>query len=387
MTIKILFISTGLATGGAEMMLYKILSRINRDKFSPVVLSLIDRGTFGDRIEALNIPVYTLGMERGKLPSPQIIWKLVKQIQEHQPDLIQGWMYHGNLAAQAANFLTFKKAPVLWSLHHSIPELKLEKSSLQAIIKLSGLTSKYVNKAIFSSKTSQLQHQKLGYPPEKTYLIHDSFNTDLFQPSSAAKISVYQELNIPNESLLIGLIARFHPMKDQENFLRAASLITNNCPETHFILVGPEITPENQFLSQKIKELNLGDRVHLLGERHDTPRLTAALDIATLSSAFGEAFPNVIGEAMCCEVPCVVTDVGDAGLIVGDVGKVVPPQNSVALAKAWQEMIELEAEGRKNLGKQARERIMQNFSLDSVNSAAHKYENLYLNIVLKKQIN
>ncbi|AFZ37643.1 glycosyl transferase group 1 [Stanieria cyanosphaera PCC 7437] len=382
--MKILFVITGLGTGGAEMMLYKILSRINRDKFDPIVLSLMDRGTFGDRIEALNIPVYTLNIGRGQLPNPQIIWKLVKHIHQHQPDLIQGWMYHANLAAQAASFLSLKKTPVLWSIHHSIPDLKLEKPSLQAIIKLSALTSKFIKKAVFSSQTSQLQHQKLGYPPGKTYLIHDSFNTDLFQPSSEAKISVCQELNISTESLLIGLIARFHPMKDQDNFLQAASLITNNYPETHFILVGPEVTPENYFLSQKIKELNLGNCVHLLGERHDTPRLTAALDIATLCSAFGEAFPNVVGEAMCCEVPCVVTDVGDAGLIVGDVGKVIPPKNSEALAKAWQEMIELGNEGRNNLGRQARERIEQNFSLDSVNSAVHKYENLYLSILANK---
>ena len=100
--MKIVYVTTGLYTGGAERMLYNLLFKINRDSFSPIVVSLIDRGTWGDRIEALGIPVYTLDMKRG-VPTPRAFWRLIQIIRQVKPDLIQGWMYHGNLAAQIAS--------------------------------------------------------------------------------------------------------------------------------------------------------------------------------------------------------------------------------------------------------------------------------------------
>jgi glycosyltransferase involved in cell wall biosynthesis len=100
----------------------------------------------------------------------------------------------------------------------------------------------------------------------------------------------------------------------------------------------------------------------------------AALDILSLSSAFGEGFPNAIGEAMACEVPCVVTDVGDSAEIVGDAGLVVPPRNPTAMAEAWETLLAKSPEERRVLGRAARERIARNFSLDVV---TRQYEILY----------
>ena len=157
--IKILFISTGLGTGGAEIMLYQLLSRINRTKFEPVVLSLMGRDTYGKFIEALDIPVHTLEIDRGKLPLDKIS-KLSKIINQQQPDLIQGWMYHGNLAAQFSSLITGKKTPVLWSIHHSLHSLGSEKLLTQVLIRLGGLTAKLVSKIAFVSQKSREQHQK-----------------------------------------------------------------------------------------------------------------------------------------------------------------------------------------------------------------------------------
>jgi glycosyltransferase involved in cell wall biosynthesis len=103
----------------------------------------------------------------------------------------------------------------------------------------------------------------------------------------------------------------------------------------------------------------------------------ASFDIVS-SSSIGEGFPNTIGEAMACEVPCVVTNVGDSAAIVGDTGRVVPPGNPGALAKAWEELIDLGAAGREELGRRARARIVENFSLAAV---VHRYESLYLDIL------
>jgi len=169
-------------------------------------------------------------------------------------------------------------------------------------------------------------------------------------------------------------------MKDHSNFLKAASLICNNNKNVQCILVGHEIDGNNEQLCIEIERLGIKERVHLLGERKDTARLTAALDIAVSSSSHGEGFPNVIGEAMSCAVPCVVTDVGDSASIVGDTGNVVPPRNAEALAEAISQLAEAGENERKKLGIKARRRIVENYSLEQV---VKQYKNLYTSFIQK----
>lgn len=379
--VLILYIITGLSTGGAERMLYNLLSKIDRTRFSPVVVSLIDRGTWGNRIEALGIPLYTIGMETG-IPTLKAMQQLVLLVRQLKPNLIQGWMYHGNLAGLFASLFCSSKTSVLWSIHHSISSLKSEKSMTRKIIKIGAYLSRLTAKVAFVSQASKLQHEELGYCQKNSFVIPNGFDTSLFVPSSEAKLTVREELGIPQISTLIGLIGRYHPMKDHPNFIRAAALLLKKYPDVHFLLVGTEVNQKNQDLLQFIEQNKLYNNIHLLGERNDIPHLTAALDILSLSSAYGEAFPLVVGEAMSCGLPCVVTDVGDSAWVVGNTGRVVPPRSPEALANAWQELIELSLEDKEALGKAARTRIMELFSLDSV---VVQYEAMYESVSTKKR--
>lgn len=378
--IVLLYIITGLFTGGAERMLYNLLSKINRERYNPAVVSLMDRGTWGDRIEALGIPVHTVGMKPGTPPTPDVVWRLIQKVRQIKPNLIQGWMYHGNLAGQFGSSFALSKTPVLWSIHHSIASLNSEKKMTIALIQLSKLFSKFPSRVVFVSQTSKTQHEKLGYCSENSSVIPNGFDTSLFIPSVESRLTVRSELGLPENILLIGLIARYHPMKDHDNFLRSAALLLKDHPNVHFILVGTRVERENQVLFQLIQELGLASQVHLLGERNDIPRITAALDIASSASAYGEAFPLSVGEAMSCGIPCVVTDVGDSGWIVNNTGRVVPSHNPEALANAWKELIELDAKGREVLGKAARKRIIECFALESV---VAQYEKLYEDALIK----
>ncbi|MEG4320537.1 MULTISPECIES: glycosyltransferase [unclassified Microcoleus] len=379
--VSIIYITTGLSTGGAERMLYNLLSRINRERFSPVVVSLMDRGTWGDRIEALGIPVYIMGMKQGK-PTPKSIWQFIHQIRQLKPDLILGWMYHANLAAQLAGIFTLKSIPVVWNIRHSIYSLDYEKPATSAIIKILAKISSFPEKILYNSKTGASQHEQLGYQASKTLVISNGFDPENFMPSLEFRTSLIKELGLESDTFLIGRFARYHLMKDFANFLEAAAILLKDYPDVHFLLAGDEVNWENQILSQLIHELKIVDRIHLLGDRQDIPRLTAALDIASSSSFYGEAFPNVIGEAMSCGVPCVVTDVGDSAWIVSNTGRIVSPKNPKALADAWKELIKVGLEGRNALGKAARTRIIENFSLDSI---VAQYEELYESVLIKKK--
>jgi len=373
--MRIVHVITGLSTGGAEIMLYNLLSRINRDRFNPSVVSLLEQGTLGDRILELDIPVYFLGMKPGALPTPNIFWNLIRTLRQLQPNIIQGWMYHGNLAAYIASRFFIPKIPVIWGIHHSIAALDAEKQMTQAIIKLGAKISDSPKKIVFVSQTSRSQHEALGYCHRNSCVIPNGFDLVRFQPSLQARINIRTALRLATDTLLIGLFCRYHPMKDHANFLQAAAILTKKHSNVHFLLAGTDVDAANQTLQQNIDDLVLQSQVHLLGERSDIPDLMAALDIATSASAYGEAFPLVVGEAMSCGVPCVVTDVGDSQWIVSNTGKVVPPKNPQALADAWQELIEMGSIGRSALGKAARVRIEENFALDAI---VAQYQSLYV---------
>nr|MBA3806397.1 glycosyltransferase [Acidobacteriota bacterium] len=221
----------------------------------------------------------------------------------------------------------------------------------------------------------------IGYRTDKTLVIPNGFDTEMFAPSEEARRSVRSELGIAENTFLIGLIGRFHPMKGHSNFLRAAKRLREHYPDVQFVLSGKGVNWSNQYLCEMIQAMGLVERVHLLGERQDMPRITASLDIASSSSSYGEGFPNVIGEAMASAVPCVVTDVSDLPWVVGETGKVVPPRDAEALAAAWAELIELGAEGREALGAAARARVIQYFPLELV---VAQYEDLYESVIAQK---
>jgi len=378
--VKVLYIINDLRIGGAEMMLYKLLAETDLQRYEPIVISLVDRGALRERIEKLGITVHTVGMRPG-IPSPLGLWRLVKLMRNLQPQLVIGWMYHSCLAAQLANLFLSRRAPILWSIHYSVSSLASEKRLTAAVIRACAFLSTRPEQIIFVSQASQLQHNPLGYRPRSSCVIPNGINILEFVPSSEARLSVRKELGLRDDALLIGLAGRYHPMKDHSNFLHAASMIGSEHPEAHFVLVGREVDQNNPALVRQIEELGLMGQTHLLGERHDMARLSAALDIFTLSSAYGESFPNVIGEAMACEISPVVTEVGDAIWIVGNAGRTVPPRDSNALAEAWREMIRLGPGGRAEIGRAARSRVIEYFPLESV---VARYHELYEKVLAAK---
>jgi glycosyltransferase involved in cell wall biosynthesis len=362
--------------GGAEMMLYRQLAACDREHFEPTVVCLMNRDVLGERIEATGIPVHVLGMRRGQ-PAVRALLKLAGMIRKLQPDIIQGWLPHANLAIAVGKILARHKSAVLWTIHQSLDDIKNEKKSTALVIRLCKLFSKQVTKIIYCSKASARHHEAMGYARSRTVVIPNGFDCDIFKPSEQARKMLRGLLGLPGDTFIIGLIARYHPMKDHENFFRAASELIKTHGEVHFVLAGSEVRLENPFFNALMQAHELHSHVHLLGERHDIHTITAGLDVASSSSAYGEAFPLVLGEAMACGVPCAVTDVGDSAWIVGDTGKVISPREPAALACAWRELIDMDYDARKALGERARRRVMENFSIKAV---MLRYETLYREI-------
>lgn len=372
--LSLVHIISDLSIGGAEMMLFNLLSEADTRRFVPAVISLGKRSKLDARIEELDIPVYNLGMTPATLPTPRQVWRLLATVRRLRPHLIQGWMYHGSLAAQLSESAVARRTPVIWSIHSCNNDLTLEKRLTSAVIRLCGRLSARPAKILYVSEASRRQHEAMGYCSQHSQVITNGFDTAQFSPSVKARAAVRAELGLGEDQFLIGLVGRFHPMKDHLNFLRAAALMASDNSAAQFVLAGREVDGNNHTLGRLLAKCGLEGRVHLLGERRDTHNVIAALDVCSLSSSYGESFPLVVGEAMACGVPCVVTDVGDAALLVGDTGFVVPPRNPEALARAWRELIRLGPDGRAQLGEAARERVCENFLLAPV---VAQYESLW----------
>ncbi|MCC6146720.1 MAG: glycosyltransferase [Anaerolineaceae bacterium] len=370
--IRVAHIITDLDTGGAELALARLLPAMEQEQFQQIVISLTAPGPVAEQLTGCNIPVYSLKMRVG-FPNPFSVLQLRRTLQAFQPHLVQTWMYHadlaGGLAARMAN-----RTPVLWGIRNSVLVPGASKRRTIWIVRLLARLSHWLPVRIVScSEAARLVHIHLGYQADKFVVIPNGFDLDKFRPDPSARLEVRQELNLSPKTELVGFFARFDPQKDHHNFIRAARLLLEKRPGIHFLLCGTGVTEQNPSLTAWIEETDQRHCFHLLGRREDMPRLTAALDIA-VSASSGEAFPNVIGEAMACGVPCVGTAVGDSVTIIGNTGQTVPPHNPRALARAQQEILELSKGERHSLGMAARQRVEENYSLAVMVS---RYQQLY----------
>jgi glycosyltransferase involved in cell wall biosynthesis len=323
-------------------------------------------GSAGPVLESAGIELHTLDLQRS-LPDPRGPARLARVLRAVRPDILQTWLYHADLFGMLGRRF-IPACRLVWNIRCT------EAIGASVVRRLLAWCSTLPDAVIVNSLAGARFHERLGYRPRHWEHIPNGYDTSIFRFDAQARLELRREFAIAEDAVVIGLPARYHPMKDHANFFAAAGRVAAVRPETVFVLAGSGIVPANPALSRLIATHGLAGRVRLLGERGDMGRLYSAFDIATLSSAFGEGCPNVLGEAMSCGVPCVATDCGDAAEILGQTGAVVPPRDPAALADAWDSMIMLGPAGRRALGAAARERIVRSYDLMTVVS---RYEALY----------
>jgi glycosyltransferase involved in cell wall biosynthesis len=362
---------TGLGVGGAETMLAKLLSATNKSLFASTVVSMTEPGPLAPTIRSLGVPVHSLGLTRG-IPSPSALPALLKLIRDFRPDVLQTWMYHADIlgvfAARAA------RVPVLvWNIRCSDLDFPNAGFGLRSVFAAHGLLSRFSSATVVNSAAGMSFHQRHRHHPPRWEQIPNGFDLDRFRADQGLRTRVRAELGLGADDIAIGMVARFDQFKDHATFLAAAKILHEREPRAVFALAGKGMTTDNAAIMRHVEAARLGPRVRLLGEYSDPSRLLPCLDIATLCS-HTEGFPNAVGEAMSCELPCVATDVGDSALLIGGCGRLVPPRDPPAVAQCWLDLIALGEAGRKHLGAAARARIEERYSLARIVTA---YEALY----------
>lgn len=371
--MRVVHLITGLEVGGAEMMLWKLLSTLDRQAFEPLVVSMVTPGPMGARIADLGIRVESLGLRRG-LPHPGAIMRLARLLGAFRPDLLQTWMYHADLLGALAAPLA-GRPPLVWNIRQSDLDPRLTRRGTRLVARLGAALSRLApDRIVCCSERAREVHRALGYRGSIMTVIPNGFDLERFRPDPRARAALRAEIAVPDGVPLLGLVARLDPQKDLATFLETARRVRAERPDCRFLLCGQGLDPGNPGLVEQLAAAGLADSATLLGPRSDTPRVFAALDLLVSSSAYGEGFPNVIGEAMACGVPCAVTDVGDSAAIVADTGAAVPPRDPAALAAAVLGLLAQCPQSLARRGEAARALVASRYALPTI---AGRYADLY----------
>ena len=374
--ISILHIIVGLDIGGAELVLQRLVNaHRNNSDYRHIVISLTGIGAMGRQLQSTGVDVYTMGIQ-SPLQFFNIFWKLVSIIRNIEPNIIQTWMYHGDflggLAARVA-----KNKNVVWGVRAT--ETTGNGKLQIALIKRASAWLSYLvpHTIVCAAEAAKLAHIKIGYDGKRMVVIPNGFDLTKLVSTPADRDNLMVELGISRDTVVFGFIGRFHNDKDQANFIGAAAIVASKAPDARFLLVGRNLDSKNAELTKWLDATGFQDRFHLLGERTDVPVCLAAMNIFCLSSRT-EGFPNVVGEAMAMSLPCVVTDVGDAAMLVADTGVVVPKEDASALANGMLQLLEMSPIERKNMGRRARARIEAEFTMDRTRE---RFEALYQQVI------
>lgn len=373
--MRILHIINSLEDGGTENTLYKICKNDISNKH--IVISLTDHGKYFSLINKLGTKIYCINI---KFYSIIKFYRLIRLINFLNPDVIQTWLPHADLiGGVASKFAGIER--VIWNIRYSNLVNGVVKFRTILLIKiLSKLSHIIPKKIIVNSKIALKNCKNLGYDNGKLSLIHNGYDLSIFKPYKN-KHYIRNKFKIDKNIDILGMVARYDPTKDHENLLKALSILKKTNTKFLCVLIGFNINNKN--IIKKINELQLRNYVKLIDKRKDIFKYMTAMDVHILSSKT-ESFPNVVAEAMACATPCVVTNVGDAVLIIGKTGWIASPENPVELANAIEKaLIDKSKNNWKKRCNQARLRIKNNFDIIKM---IKSYNLIWSNVSRKKTL-
>lgn len=357
--LRLVFLARSLDYGGAERQLVALARGLHRRDHRVVVALLYPDGPLAQDLLDAGVPIVDLG-KHGRWAMLGFSLRLARFLLHERPHIVHGYLEFQNVLALVTKPLHRGRA--VWGIRASDRPLARYDRLTQRVNRLERALSRFPDLIIANSHAGRAHHLAVGFPADRLLVVPNGIDTDRFRPDDRARQRIRTELAIRPDQVLVGLVARLDPMKDHHTFLTAAALLARDRSAVRFVCVGQGSPSYAAELAAAGDRLGLASRLIWTGPRGDMPAVFNSLDIAVSSSSSGEGFPNTIGEAMACGIPCVVTDVGDSAIIVGDRGEVVPPHDPPALAAAIARLLDQRRHG--TLGPASvRDRVVANFSL------------------------
>lgn len=364
-TPAILFLVRSLRQGGAERQLVALATGLHRHGWPVSVACCYGGGAFQAELERAGVPLADL-RKRGRWDVVGFLWRLWRTLRRQRATIVHGYMPLGNMLALFAR-VACPGTRVVWGVRSSFIDQGNRDWLSRLNFRLSRGAARLADRIIANSEAGAAYHAALGYPRARMQVIPNGIDIQRFHFDAAGRARVRQEWRVEDDGTLVGLVGRIDPMKDHATFLAAVSVLARNHPTWRFVCVGGGRPGRVAAMRARAQRLGLAACLTWAGPRSDLAAVYSALDIA-VSSSCGEGFSNVIAEAMACERPCVVTDVGDSARIVGNCGAVVPPRDPPALAAGIERVAQALAQPGEaaRLGAAARARIVATYSLDAL---------------------
>lgn len=363
--LSILFLIRRLGIGGAQTQLIALAGQLAARGHRVAVVTFYASDTFGQRTPPA-VTQYSLEKRsRWDVISP--VLGLIRFARRFNPQIVHGYMGSANV------LLTLLRpwlgsVRVVWGIRASDVDHARYGVLAEILWRVERALSSSPDLIIFNSRAGHRHAVDAGFRLTRSEVIPNGVSTDTFKFDVRARSAMRSAWAIPPSARVVGMAARIDPMKGHSTLLKAVPLVLQHVPDAWFVCVGDGHAGLRAKLEAHAAELGVQSRVLWVGGIADMASAFSAFDVAVLCSEFGEGFPNVVAEAMACERPCVVTDVGDAALVTGPTGQVVPVRDHESLATALIKTLR----GDHVPGSESRRRVEQEFSLRRLALATEK---------------
>ena len=369
--MRILHVISSLDVGGAERALQRLV--LHAQHSQNVVVSLKSGGRIGQELREQGIITYELNFNVKSFISS--IVELTRILKSERPDLVQTWLYHGDFIGGLAARLA-KVPKVVWGVRTTkLPP----RSALTFMLRTISALLSYVipDQIVYVANLSADYHVKLGYQRKKRIIINNGVPYNAV--SEKVCNDLRNQLNIPKQSPIVGIVGRYSPDKGHDMFIDVCQLILKKRKDVNFVMVGRGLTTDNDHLMARLKVDQIVDNFRLVGEVENVTPYLLMMDVFCLTSRT-EGFPNVLAESMICGTPSVSTNVGDVPIISNGLIPLSDVNDSKQMAHDVEQILELSPSQKKILAHQLKERIKTEFS---VSKMVDKYEHLYHSLINK----
>lgn len=326
--LSIAFLIRALPRAGAERQLCALAAALHRRGHKVCVITFRAPGGLAEELIRDGIPCLSLE-RRGWADTVGMIVRLFRLLRTERPDVLHSYMPGANVVAAVVSRFLFPMR-LVWGVRSST--VHEEQLLPRVVFRVAQALAHRPDLIICNSNAGRNAHLAVGYPPERTVTVPNGIDTHRFTPDLLARREIRAGWGVRDDEKLVGIVGRIHPEKGHDIFLDAAAMVAARMKDVIFLVVGTGDEGYVRHLQARASEV-LKDRVRWTGETEDTSRVYNGLDLL-VSASHREGFSNVIAEAMAINLPCVVSDVGDAHALVGDTGVVVPPGDVGALASA-----------------------------------------------------